>query len=71
MTSYEITPLIDEGKAKDIISLDFSKIFDTVFHKILIEGCMKYGIDAQTVRWTENWLNDHIQGVVVSTIKSR
>lgn len=50
MTSYEITPLIDEGKAKDIISLDFSKIFDTVFHKILIEGCMKYGIDAQTVR---------------------
>lgn len=26
----EITLLIDEGKAKDIISLDFSKVFNTV-----------------------------------------
>lgn len=51
MASYkEITPLIEERKAKDIMSLDFCEVFNTVFHKILTERCMKYGLDAQTVR---------------------
>ncbi|KAK4830628.1 hypothetical protein QYF61_012453 [Mycteria americana] len=58
-TSYnEITGLIDEGRAMDIVYLDFSKAFNTVFHKICIEELMKYGLDEQTVRWIENWLND-------------
>lgn len=51
MTSYnEINLLIGEGRAKEIISHDFSKVFNTVFQKVLIEGLMKYGLDAQTVR---------------------
>ena len=37
--------------------LDFSKTFDTFSHKILTNKLMKYGLDEQTVRWFENWLN--------------
>ncbi|KAK4831780.1 hypothetical protein QYF61_019093 [Mycteria americana] len=43
--------------ALDIVYLDFRKAFDTAFHKILIEKLLKRGLDEQTVRWTENWLN--------------
>ncbi|KAK4818869.1 hypothetical protein QYF61_021074 [Mycteria americana] len=52
----ETTGLVDEGRAVDIVYLDFCKAFDTVSHKILIKKLLKYGLDEQTVRWTENWL---------------
>ncbi|KAK4818078.1 hypothetical protein QYF61_004628 [Mycteria americana] len=40
-----------------------SKAFDTVSHNILIEKLMKYGLDEQTVRWTENWLMARPRGL--------
>ena len=30
-----VTRLVDEGKAVDVVYLDFSKVFDTVSHSIL------------------------------------
>lgn len=33
----EIAGLADEGRAVDIVHLDFSKAFDSVSHRILIE----------------------------------
>jgi len=42
-----MTSLIDEGRAVDIAYLDFSKTFDTVLHKILIEKLLKDGLDKQ------------------------
>lgn len=33
----EVTHLVDKGKAADIISLDFSKAFRTVYHGILLD----------------------------------
>ncbi|GAB0204001.1 mitochondrial enolase superfamily member 1 [Grus japonensis] len=67
---YGMTGLVDEGTAVDIEYLDFRKAFDTVSHKILIEKLMKYGLDKQTVRWIENWLNGQAQRVVISSTKS-
>ena len=46
----EMTGLVDEGRAVNIDYLDFSKAFDTVSYKILIEKLMKNGLDEQTVR---------------------
>ena len=31
---------------------------------------MKYALDKQTVRWTENWLNSWAQRIVISGAKS-
>lgn len=50
----EMTSLIDEGRAVDIFYLDFSKAFDDVPCKIHIKKLLKYGLDEQTVRLTEN-----------------
>jgi len=33
----QVTHLVDEDKAMDIIYLDFSKVFDTVPHSMLLE----------------------------------
>ena len=43
----ETTGLVDEGRAVDIVYLDFHKAFDTVSHKILKEKLMKYWLDEQ------------------------
>lgn len=39
----EMTSLVDEGRALDVIYLDFSKAFDTIFHNVLLDKLMKYG----------------------------
>ncbi|NXR06414.1 RTXE polymerase, partial [Semnornis frantzii] len=46
---YEITRLLDEGKAVDIIFLGFQKAFDTVPHKILADKLATHGSDEHTV----------------------
>ncbi|PKU46195.1 rna-directed dna polymerase from mobile element jockey- hypothetical protein [Limosa lapponica baueri] len=53
-----ITDWIDEGRAVDVVYLDFSKAFDTVSHSILIDKLRKCGLEEWTVRWIENWLKD-------------
>ncbi|GAB0181930.1 mitochondrial enolase superfamily member 1 [Grus japonensis] len=41
----EITGLVDEGRAVDIVYLDFNKAFDTDSHNFFTEKLMKYGLD--------------------------
>jgi len=66
----QVTCLVDEGKAVDVIYLDFSKIFDTVPHSILLEKLAAHGLDGCTLCWIKNWLNGRAQRVVVNGIKS-
>ncbi|PKU42809.1 rna-directed dna polymerase from mobile element jockey-like [Limosa lapponica baueri] len=52
---YEkVTCLVDEGKAVDLVYLDFSKAFDTVSHIILMEELAVHGLDECTLLWVEN-----------------
>lgn len=51
-----MTGLVYEGKAVDIVYLDFRKAFRTVRSKILTEKLLKYGVGEQTMAWIEKWL---------------
>ncbi|CAM5100848.1 unnamed protein product [Eretmochelys imbricata] len=62
----EITGSVDEGKAVDVLFLDFSKAFDTVSHSILVSKLRKYGLDECTKRWVESWLDCRAQRVVIN-----
>ncbi|PKU47584.1 rna-directed dna polymerase from mobile element jockey- hypothetical protein [Limosa lapponica baueri] len=44
----EVIGSIDEGRAVDIVYLDFSKTFDHVSHKIFVERLLKYELDEHT-----------------------
>ncbi|CAM4558081.1 unnamed protein product [Caretta caretta] len=61
----EISGSVDEGKAVDVLFLDFSKAFDTVSHSILVSKLRKYGLDECTIRWVESWLDCRAQRVVI------
>ena len=62
----DMTGWVDEGRAADVVYLDFSKAFDTVSHNILLGKLRKYGLSEWSVRWIENWLNGRTQRVVSS-----
>jgi len=72
LTSFynQVTCPVDEGKAVDVICLDFSKAFDIVPHSILLEKLAAHGLDGCTLRWIKNWLNGQAQRVVVNGVKS-
>ena len=65
----EVTTLVGDGRVVDVVYSDF-KDFDTVSHNIITDKLIKYGLDKQTVRWTEKWLNSQAQRVVINGMKS-
>ncbi|PKU41093.1 rna-directed dna polymerase from mobile element jockey-like [Limosa lapponica baueri] len=46
--------MVDEGKAVDIVYLDFSKAFDTISHSILLEKLAAYGLDRHILCWVDS-----------------
>ena len=62
----QVTHLVDEGKAMDVIYLDY----DTVPHSILLEKPAAHVLDGCTLPWIKNWLNGRAQSVVVNGVKS-
>uniref|UniRef100_A0A8C3K5R4 Reverse transcriptase domain-containing protein n=1 Tax=Calidris pygmaea TaxID=425635 RepID=A0A8C3K5R4_9CHAR len=65
-----VTRFLDEGKAVDVVYLDFGKAFDTVPHGILLEKLVNHGIDKCTLRWIKNWLDGRAQRAVINGVKS-
>ena len=48
---------MDEGKAVDVVYLDFSKAFDIISHSIFLEKLAVRRSDGHTFRWVIYWLN--------------
>ena len=48
----KVTHLVDEGKAVDVVYLDFSKAFDTVPHNILVEKLAPHSSDGHMLHWS-------------------
>jgi len=65
-----VTCLVDEGKAVDIIYLDFSKAFNTVFHNIFLENVAAHTLDRYALCRVKYWLDGQAQRVVVSGVQS-
>ena len=61
---------MDEGKVVNVVYLDFSKLFDTVPHNILMEKLAAHGLDGCTLRWVKQWLDGQAQRVVVNGVES-
>ena len=51
-----VTRLVDEGKAVDVLYLDFSKVFDTVSQSILLQKLSVHGLVRYTLCWVMHWL---------------
>ncbi|KAK4819260.1 hypothetical protein QYF61_000471 [Mycteria americana] len=66
----KVAHLVDEGKAVDVVYLDFSKAFDRVSHSILLEKLAAHGLDGHMLRWVKHWLDGWAQRVLVNGIKS-
>jgi len=66
----QVTHLVDEEKAVDVVCLDLSKAIDTFSHSILLEKLAVYGLDMYTLHWVNNWLDGRAQRVVVNGVKS-
>ena len=65
-----VTCLLDEGKAVDVVYLDFSKAFDTVSNNILLSKLATRGLDGHTLCWVKNCLDGRAQRAVVNGVKS-
>lgn len=65
LTMEYLTKANDAGVPVDLIYLDFSKAFDKVPHRRLLEKCRAKGIDGETIRWLEDWLTNRTQTVKV------
>ena len=61
---------MDEGKALDVIYLDFSKAFHTIPHSIRPEKLAAHGLDGCMLCWTKNRLDGQAQRVVLNGVKS-
>ena len=65
-----VTKNVDAGHPVDVLYLDFSKAFDKVPHKRLIQKLKCYKINHKVTKWIENWLSRRKQMVTVNGASS-
>ena len=56
----------DEGKAMDVVFLDFAKAFDKVPRERLLKKLQAHGIRGNLLRWVSEWLTGRTQCVLLN-----
>ena len=64
-TIHEIASLVDQRHQVDMIIMDFAKAFDKVPHQRLLLKLARYGIRGKALKWTEAFLTQRKQCVVI------
>ncbi|KAJ7422682.1 hypothetical protein WISP_36872 [Willisornis vidua] len=54
ITSILVTHLADQGKPVDVIFLDFSKVFDTLSHRFLLDKMSSAELDKHVMWWVQH-----------------
>ena len=67
----KILGCLEEGKNVDTIYLDFSKAFDKVDHRILMQKLKAIGIGGKVGRWIYSFLTGREQIVIVNGVHSK
>ena len=62
----QVANSVDDRKTVDIVYLDFSKTFDTVFHSIHLGKPAACGLDGYTLCWLKKWLEGWAQNMMVN-----
>ncbi|KAJ7425136.1 RNA-directed DNA polymerase from mobile element jockey-like protein [Willisornis vidua] len=62
----QVTHLVDEGKAGDVVYLYLSKAFDTVSHSMLLEKLTAHSLDRSILCCIKSWLDGRAQRVLVN-----
>ena len=70
ISQHSIGNMMDEGKAVDVIYLDFQKAFDKVPHVQLMKKIRNFGIHEKIRNWIKNWLTGREQRVVINGTSS-
>ena len=64
-TMFDLLSIGDSGSQTDVIVLDFSKAFDKVPHKSLLNKLRLYGISGPILQWIDMFLSGRSQNVTV------
>ncbi|KAJ7404807.1 hypothetical protein WISP_143591 [Willisornis vidua] len=63
---HKVAHLADQRKPFDVILLDFSKLFYTVSHRILLNKMSNMQLDKHIMQYVSNWLTGQAQRVIVN-----
>ena len=67
----KVTCLVDEGKAVDVVYLNFSKAFETVPHSILVEKLSAHGLDGHILLWVKHMREIYFSLGEISVVPER
>ena len=62
----KVTAEVDSGNVMDIVYLDFSKAFDKVPHRRLIEKISAHSVQGSVLNWIREWLSGRTQRTVLN-----
>ena len=63
----EVSEAFQKGSQEDVLIMGFSRVFDKVWHSLLIHKLQQYGIFERVNRWTEYQLHGHTRRTEMET----